>query len=46
MTIGGADEWDPMEYGMDVDFTRPFFEQFRELMLKVPFPNKTERTDG
>ncbi len=30
------DDWDPRDYGQDVDFSRPFFEQFRELMMKVP----------
>lgn len=30
------DGWDPYEYGMDYDFTRPFFEQFLELQNKVP----------
>ena len=28
--------WDPMDYGQEFDFTRPFFEQFHELQLKVP----------
>ncbi len=31
-----SDGWDPTEYGVDFDFTRPFFEQFHELQLKVP----------
>jgi len=31
-----SDKWDPMEYGQDFDFDRPFFEQFQELMNKVP----------
>src|SRR3990167_2994365 len=26
-----SDKWDPMRYGMDVDFSRPFLEQLREL---------------
>lgn len=30
------DEWDPYQYGMDYDFSCPFFEQFRELQKKVP----------
>ncbi len=34
-----SDEWDPMSYGRDYDFGRPFFEQFRELQLAVPRPN-------
>ncbi|OGZ01183.1 MAG: hypothetical protein A3B13_03695 [Candidatus Liptonbacteria bacterium RIFCSPLOWO2_01_FULL_45_15] len=32
-----SDNWDAMEYGRDYDFSRPFFEQFRELMLDVPW---------
>ncbi|MBI4652946.1 hypothetical protein HY750_01710 [Candidatus Kuenenbacteria bacterium] len=31
-----SDKWDPMDYGMDYDFFRPFFRQFRELLEKVP----------
>ena len=31
-----SDKWDPYQYGMDYDFSRPFFEQFRELLQKVP----------
>lgn len=31
-----SDKWDPMDYGKDFDFTRPFFEQFKELCEKIP----------
>jgi hypothetical protein len=31
-----SDKWDPKSYGKDIDFSRPFFEQFRELQDKVP----------
>lgn len=31
-----SDNWDPTDYGQDFDFNRPFFEQFRELMQRVP----------
>ena len=31
-----SDKWDPLDYGQDYDFSRPFFEQWHELMLKVP----------
>lgn len=31
-----SDKWDAKEYGRDFDFSRPFFEQFRELQLQVP----------
>ncbi len=34
--IWWGDDWDALEYGMEYDFTRPFFEQFRELLSKVP----------
>lgn len=33
-----SDHWDPLEYGRDFDFSRPFFEQFAELQKKVPRP--------
>lgn len=31
-----SDKWDAMDYGRDYDFSRPFFEQFRELWHGVP----------
>ncbi len=31
-----SDEWDATDYGQEYDFSRPFFEQFKELMHKVP----------
>ena len=31
-----GDQWDPTSYGQDIDFTRPFFEQWHDLMQKVP----------
>ena len=34
--IWWSDKWDPKSYGKDFDFSRPFFEQFQELMLEVP----------
>lgn len=34
-----SDEWEPTDYGMDYDFSRPFFEQFKELLSKVPLAN-------
>jgi len=30
--------WDPMEFGREIDFSRPVFEQFHELSLEVPRP--------
>ncbi|MEK7672896.1 MAG: zinc-ribbon domain containing protein [Patescibacteria group bacterium] len=34
--IWWSDVWDPLDYGVAFDFSRPFFEQFEELQLKVP----------
>ncbi len=32
-----SDKWDPLSYGRDYDFSRPFFEQFKELLYTVPW---------
>ncbi|MBU1703353.1 hypothetical protein KJ951_03035 [Patescibacteria group bacterium] len=39
--VYGYDEWwgdgfNPLDYGRDFDFSRPFFEQFAELLKEVP----------
>jgi hypothetical protein len=31
-----SDIWDPTDYAMDVDFSKPFLEQFFDLHLKIP----------
>jgi len=31
-----SDKWDPKNFAMDYDFSKPFFTQFRELIGKVP----------
>ncbi len=31
-----SDNWDPLDYGQDYDFSKPFFFQFDELWHKVP----------
>jgi len=31
-----SDGWDPMAYGQDFDFGRPFFDQFKEVYFKTP----------
>ncbi|KKW48315.1 MAG: hypothetical protein UY99_C0005G0024 [Parcubacteria group bacterium GW2011_GWA1_59_11] len=31
-----SDKWDPKSFGKDYDFSRPFFEQFKELLYSVP----------
>ncbi|OGC82173.1 MAG: hypothetical protein A2V81_01590 [Candidatus Abawacabacteria bacterium RBG_16_42_10] len=34
-----SDKWDAFDYGRDFDFTRSFFDQFRELQTAVPRMN-------
>lgn len=36
-----GDEWDPLDYGVEYDFSKPFFEQFRDLLSRVPLPAKS-----
>lgn len=36
-----SDAWDPMVYGREYDFKKPFSAQFRELMREVPWPALT-----
>ena len=31
-----SDKWNPLQYGREFDFSRPFFEQFAELQKAVP----------
>ncbi|NOS68218.1 MAG: hypothetical protein HOO67_07740 [Candidatus Peribacteraceae bacterium] len=31
-----GDAWDPLSFGREIDFSRPFFEQFHELRTAVP----------
>jgi len=33
-----SDDWNPLEYAKNYDFSRPFFEQFAELLREIPFP--------
>jgi len=33
-----SDNWDPLSYGQNFDFSRPFFDQFKDLLQKVPLP--------
>ena len=32
----GSDTWDPLAHGMDIDTSKPFFEQFKQLQSHVP----------
>ena len=34
-----SDKWNPLRYGRDFDFSRPFFVQLNELALEVPLPH-------
>jgi hypothetical protein len=36
-----SDAWDSLIYGKDYDFSRPFFEQLKELITVVPQPHAT-----
>ncbi len=31
-----SDKWDPLQYGREYDFSRPFFSQFRDLLNVTP----------
>ncbi len=33
-----SDKWDSADYGVDFDFSRPFFEQYAEMAKRVPRP--------
>jgi hypothetical protein len=35
-----SDGWNPIEHGRDYDWNKPFFEQFKELIRKVPWPSR------
>jgi len=34
-----TDQWDPLVYGREMDFSRPFFEQLDVLLFSVPRPS-------
>lgn len=44
-----SDQFDPLAYGVDFDFSRPFFEQFAEMRAQVPrimtFQTQSENSD-
>ncbi|MDD4628672.1 MAG: hypothetical protein PHE68_04760 [Candidatus Peribacteraceae bacterium] len=35
-----SDRWDALKFGREVDFSRPFFDQLKELSLVVPYPSR------
>ena len=41
--IWHSDVWDPLTFGRDFDFSRPFFEQWNELHHAVPLPSMNLR---
>ncbi len=36
-----GDEWEALDYGVDYDFSVPFFKQFQDLMSRVPIMAKS-----
>ncbi len=34
-----ADDWDAKEYGVDFDFNRGFFDQYKDLLARAPMPH-------
>lgn len=44
-----SDRYDPLQYGVDFDFSRPFFEQYAEMRAQVPriatFQTQSENSD-
>ena len=34
-----SDQWEPTDYGKDYDFSKPFFEQFKELLYRTSLAN-------
>lgn len=34
-----GDGWDPYSYGKEIDWSRPFLEQVKDLIYEVPWPN-------
>lgn len=41
-----GDSWDAKDYAMDFDFSKPFFEQFKTLLNKVPRPHTSVTLDS
>jgi len=40
-----GDAWDPLNYGQNYDFSKPFLEQFRDLKNKVPRAERVVQGD-
>lgn len=42
-----SDQFEPLNYGQDFDFNKPFFEQFKELEMNIPLPSlRNERSEN
>jgi len=41
-----SDQWDPITYGREYDFTKPFFAQFAELLRTVPLKSRNVVNGG
>lgn len=40
-----SDAWDPLEYAMDYDLNKPFFDQFGELLRRIPHANLIQKNN-
>jgi hypothetical protein len=38
-SVWWSDQWNPLDYGQEYDFSKPFFQQFEELLSRVPLNN-------
>jgi hypothetical protein len=38
-----SDNWDPMIFGKDVDFSKPFLEQLKDFNFSIPWPSRSVR---
>jgi len=38
-----SDKWNPMDYGMEIDFSMPFLEQLKKLNFSVPWCSRSVR---
>ena len=38
-----SDAWDPLDYGREYNFLKPFFQQFNDLFVKIPHPNLIQK---
>ncbi|MEK7167273.1 MAG: hypothetical protein AAB732_02585, partial [Patescibacteria group bacterium] len=39
--IWWSDKWDSMDYGKEYNFNKPFFEQFKNLILNIPWVSRS-----